>query len=145
MTLDGKVAIVSGESRGIGKGIARELGVAEATAVLTDRSTDPGGHRLGGTVQETADLVTEAGGWGVARQVDHTDDAQVCDLVTGVIDEFGRIDILVNNVFSTPEPTTPDELIIGPFRLTPIWAWDAGLEVGLRAHLVASWYVAPTW
>jgi NAD(P)-dependent dehydrogenase (short-subunit alcohol dehydrogenase family) len=129
MTLDGRVAIVTGASRGIGKGIATELGAAGATVVVTGRSTSRGSHRLGGTVQETADLATEAGGVGVARYVDHADDAQVRDLVAGVIDEFGRIDLLVNNVFSTPEPTTPDDKIFGPFWLTPIWAWDAMQEV----------------
>jgi NAD(P)-dependent dehydrogenase (short-subunit alcohol dehydrogenase family) len=143
MALDGKVAIVTGASRGIGKGIATQLGAAGATVVVTGRSTVPGSHRLGGTVGETAELVTRAGGSGVARHVDHADDAQVGDLVAGVIDEFGRIDVLVNNVFDTPEPTTADELIFGPFWLTPIRAWDAMHQVGLRSHFVASWYVAP--
>lgn len=143
MALVGKVAIVTGASRGIGKGIATELGVAGATVVVTGRSVDPGSHRLGGSIHETAALVTKAGGVGVARQVDHADDAQVRDLVAGVTDEFGRIDILVNNVFSTPEPTTEDELIFGPFWMTPIWAWDAMLDVGLRSHFIASWFVAP--
>jgi NAD(P)-dependent dehydrogenase (short-subunit alcohol dehydrogenase family) len=75
--------------------------------VVTGRSTVACGHRLGGTIQETADRVTEAGGSGVARRVDHADDAQVRDLVAGVIDEFGRIDVLVNNVFCTPSPPRP--------------------------------------
>lgn len=143
MELQGRVAVVTGASRGIGKGIAIELGRAGATVVVTGRSTVACGHRLGGTIQETADLVTEAGGSGVARRVDHADDAQVRDLVAGVIDEFGRIDVLVNNVFCTPEPTTAEELIFGPFWLTPIWAWDAMQTVGLRSHFVASWFVAP--
>ncbi|MFN8147856.1 MAG: SDR family NAD(P)-dependent oxidoreductase [Candidatus Nanopelagicales bacterium] len=143
MALNGKVAIVTGASRGIGKGIARELGAAGATVVVTGRSVDPESHRLGGSVQQTADLVTAVGGVGVARPVDHAEDAQVRDLVAGVIEDFGRIDILVNNVFNTPEPTTPDEVIFGPFWLTPIWAWDAMHDVGLRSHFVASWFVAP--
>ena len=143
MGLEGKVAIVTGASRGIGKGIAVELGRAGATVVVTGRSTVAGSHRLGGTVGETAELVTEAGGRGVARRVDHAVDEQVRDLVAGVIDEFGGIDILVNNVFCTPEPTTAEEQIFGPFWLTPVWAWDAMQEVGLRSHFVASWFVAP--
>ena len=143
MNLHGRVAIVTGASRGIGKGIATELGKAGATVVVTGRSTDPDSHRLGGTIGETARLVDEAGGRRVARRVDHSEDEQVRDLVASVHAEFGRIDILVNNVFCVPEPTGADEQIFGPFWQTPIWAWDAMHKVGLRSHFVASWYVAP--
>ena len=142
MTLRGRVAIVTGASRGIGKGIAAELGKVGATVVVTGRSTDPGSHRLGGTIGETARLVDECGGRGLARCVDHRDDEQVRALVETVHDEFGRIDILVNNVFCVPEPAAGEQ-IFGPFWQTPIWAWDAMHEVGLRSHYVASSYVAP--
>ena len=64
-------------------------------------------------------------------------------MVSGVIDQFGHIDVLVNNAFATPEPQAPGEMVFGPFWLTPIWAWDAMTEVGLRSHFVASWFVAP--
>ncbi len=143
MILDGKIAIVTGASRGIGKGIATELGAAGATVFVTGRSTSRTSHRLGGSIHETAALVTDAGGVGVARCVDHAKDDQVRDLVAEVIDGFGRIDLLVNSAFCTPEPRTPDESIFGPFWLTPIWAWDTMQEVGLRSHFVASWYAAP--
>ena len=64
-------------------------------------------------------------GQGVPRRVDHSDDAQVEDLVQSVWDEFGRIDVLVNNVFCVPEPRSPEEQIFGPFWQTPVWAWNA--------------------
>lgn len=141
--LQGKVAIVTGASRGIGKGIATELGRAGATVIVTGRSVEPGSHKLGGTIGETARLVDAAGGRGVARQVDHADDEQVRRLVEGVFAELGRIDLLVNNVFAVPEPRTPDEATWGPFWTTPLWTWDAMHRVGLRSHYVASWLVAP--
>ena len=141
--LRGKVAIVTGASRGVGKGVARELGRAGATVVVTGRSVEPGGHRLGGTIGETARLVDEAGGRGVARRVDHGDDEQVRRLVAGVREEFGRIDLLVNNVFTVPEPSAPGESAWGPFWLAPIGAWDSMHRIGLRSHYVASTFVAP--
>jgi NAD(P)-dependent dehydrogenase (short-subunit alcohol dehydrogenase family) len=143
MKLAGKVAIVTGASRGIGKGIAKELGKAGATVVVTGRSVEPGSHRLGGTIAETARLVDEAGGRGIARRVDHGDDEQVRALVEGVHAELGRIDLLVNNVFTVPEAREPGEQPFGPFWQAPIWAWDAMLQVGLRCHYVASCYAAP--
>ncbi|HEY3444911.1 MAG TPA: SDR family NAD(P)-dependent oxidoreductase [Myxococcales bacterium] len=143
-SLRGKVAIVTGASRGIGKGIARELGRAGATVVVTGRSVEPGSHRLGGTVGETARLVDEAGGRGLARQVDHGDDEQVRRLVRGVFDELGHIDLLVNNVFAVPEPGQPGaEAVWGPFWQAPLWAWDSMHRIGLRSHYVASCLVAP--
>lgn len=142
MKLDGKVAVVTGASRGIGKGIARELGRAGATVVVTGRSVEPG-HRLGGTIGETARLVDELGGHGIARQVDHSDDQQVGALIRGVYDELGRIDLLVNNVFHVPEARTPGEQPFGPFWQAPLWTWDAMIAVGLRSHYVASWFAAP--
>ena len=141
-TLRGKVAIVTGASRGIGKGIAKELGKAGATVIVTGRSLETGSHRLGGTIGETARLVDEAGGRGIARQVDHGDDEQVRQLVASVHAELGRIDLLVNNAFAAPERDALGDAVWGPFWNAPIGAWDAMLGVGLRSHYVASCFVA---
>ena len=75
--LAGRVAIVTGASRGIGKGCALELGAAGATVYVTGRTVEPGTARLPGTVGETADAVTREGGRGIAVRCDHRDDAQV--------------------------------------------------------------------
>lgn len=142
-TLRGKTAIVTGASRGIGKGIAKELGRAGATVVVTGRTVDPASHRLGGSIGETARLVDEAGGRGIARQVDHGDDDQVRRLVEWVHEKLGPIDLLVNNAFAVPEPRTPDEVLWGPFWKTELRAWDEMHRVGLRSHYVASCFAAP--
>ncbi|TFH29623.1 MAG: SDR family NAD(P)-dependent oxidoreductase, partial [Myxococcales bacterium] len=93
-----RVAVVTGASRGVGKGIAIALGAAGATVYVTGRSQEGGkNHPLGGTVDSTAEAVTAAGGQGVAVQCDHSDDHQVRGLFERVTDEQQRLDILVNN------------------------------------------------
>ncbi|MGW4487123.1 SDR family NAD(P)-dependent oxidoreductase [Amycolatopsis sp. NPDC004368] len=100
-TLTGKIAVVTGATRGVGKGIALELGAAGATVYVTGRTTSPG--PLPGTVAETAAEITALGGTGVAVPCDHHDDAQVEAVFTRVASEAGRLDVLVNNVFSAPD------------------------------------------
>src|ERR1700709_1160665 len=95
--LDGKVAVVTGASRGIGKGIALALGAEGATVYVTGRTVTPGVYPLPGTVGETAAEVTRRGGKGVAVGVDHGDDDQVAALFEQVRCDDGRLDILVNN------------------------------------------------
>jgi len=142
-SLKGKVAIVTGASRGVGKGIALELGAAGATVIVTGRTIAKHSHRLGGTIAETARLVDGAGGRGVARRVDHRDDIQVRELVESVLREFGAVDILVNNAFSLPEPEDP-RLLIAKFWNLPSEFWDEMHSVGLRSHFIASQAVAPS-
>jgi len=133
MKLAGKVALVTGASRGVGKGIALGLGEAGATVYVTGRSVTPGS--LPGTIGETAGQVTALGGRGIAVACDHADDAAVKQLFAGV----GPLDILVNNAFAVPEGR-----IVGNFWELPIEQWDVMHRVGLRSHYVAAWHAAPS-
>jgi dehydrogenase/reductase SDR family protein 1 len=137
MKLAGQIALVTGASRGVGKGIARGLGEAGATVYVTGRTLTPG--PLPGTITQTAEEVTALGGKGIALACDHADDDAVAAMVKRVLDEAGRIDILVNNAFAVPEGR-----VVGPFWELPIAQWDTMHRVGLRSHYVTSWYVAPS-
>jgi len=136
--LKGTVAIVTGASRGAGKGIAIALGREGATVYVTGRSQKEGDAPLPGTVFGTAEEVTRAGGKGIAVVVDHSDDKQVEALFQQVEREQGRLDILVNNATQLH-----DQLIEkGGFWTKPLELVDI-LDVGLRSGYVASWYAAP--
>jgi len=132
--LDGKVAIVTGASRGIGRGCALELGAAGATVYVTGRSVREDDHPLPGTVGATAAGVDELGGNGVAVPCDHRDDAQVEALFDRVADEQGRLDVLVNNAFVVTRDLTSGR----PFWEVPISDWDDMIDVGTRSAYVAS-------
>jgi NAD(P)-dependent dehydrogenase (short-subunit alcohol dehydrogenase family) len=132
------IAVVTGASRGAGKGIAIALGETGATVYVTGRSTADGDSPYGGTVTETADLITRAGGKGVAIALDHTDDEAVAALFARVKAEHGRLDILVNNAANAVESTT----MPGGFWEKPLEAVDL-ITVGLRSHFVSAYYAAP--
>jgi NAD(P)-dependent dehydrogenase (short-subunit alcohol dehydrogenase family) len=137
-SLAGRVAIVTGASRGIGKGCALELAAAGASVYLTGRTLEEGASALPGSIRATAAELTAAGGRGVAVQCDHRDDAQVEALFARVHDEAGRLDVLVNNAFLIPK-----ELTSGlPFWEAPISNWDDMLDVGTRSAYVASRFAA---
>jgi dehydrogenase/reductase SDR family member 1 len=137
-TLDGRVAIVTGGSRGIGKGCALELAEAGATVYITGRSETEDDHLLPGTVAATAAEITRLGGTGIAVICDHRDDAAVERLFDQVGEEQGRLDILVNNAF-----IVSDELTSGrPFWDVPISNWDDMIDVGTRSAYVASVFAA---
>src|SRR5215831_5483760 len=141
LPLTGTIAVVTGASRGIGKGIALGLGEAGATVYVTGRSTDQSPGALPGTVGETAQQVTARGGRGVAVPCDHRDDAQVHALFERVLREQGRIDVLVNNAFATPEMS-----VLwggGRFWEIPSALWDDMLDVGVRSAYVASRLAVP--
>ena len=136
--LSGRVAVVTGASRGIGKGIALELGAAGATVYVTGRTVDPG--RLPGTVSGTAAEIDAAGGRGVAVPCDHRDDAAVAALFDRVRAGEGRLDVLVNNVYDAPGSA---RWLGRPFWEVPAAGWDHTFTVGVRSHYVASVLAAP--
>ena len=136
--LSGQVAIVTGASRGVGKGCALELGAAGATVYVTGRTVAEGSHPLGGTIGATAAELTEAGGEGIAVACDHADDRQVADLFGRVAKERGRLDVLVNNAFLIPQELTSGK----PFWENPLSNWDDMIDVGTRSAYVASWHAA---
>lgn len=137
------MAIVTGASRGIGKGIALVLAEEGATVYVTGRSVTPGDYYLPGTVGETAAQCTEraeaagSGGKGIAVACDHADDEAVAALFDQVKHEQGRLDILVNNAFQLSD----DLLDPSPFwekPLSDMEMWD----VGVKSNFVAAWHAA---
>jgi len=136
--LSGKVAVVTGASRGIGKGCALELGAAGATVYVTGRSVEEGAAPLPGTVGETAALVTQEGGRGIAVPCDHREDDQTEALFRRVREEQGRLDVLVNNAFLIPKELTSGK----PFWELPLSNWDDMIDVGTRSAYVASTFAA---
>jgi dehydrogenase/reductase SDR family protein 1 len=139
--LGGTVAVVTGASRGLGKGIALGLGEAGATVYLTGRSTGKSKTGRPGTIEETAAEVTRLGGEGIAVRCDHRVDPEVEALFDRVSREQGRLDVLINNAFASPEQS----VLWGGKRFweIPLALWDDLIDVGLRSHFVASRFAAP--
>jgi NAD(P)-dependent dehydrogenase (short-subunit alcohol dehydrogenase family) len=145
--LRGRVAVVAGATRGAGRGIASALGEAGATVVCTGRSSRTGSTRSdydrAETIEETAELVTDLGGTGIAAVVDHLDPDQVKNLAEQIRSEHGHIDVLVNDIWGG------EQLKGGPADWNkPIWELD--LDDGLRilrlaidTHLITSHHLLP--
>lgn len=127
------VALVTGASRSVGKGVALALGTAGWTVYVTARRDGP--------LQQTAAEVTARGGQAVAVVCDHRDDDQIAALFARITDEQdGRLDLLVNNVWAAPKGFAG---FSDPFWKRPISDWDSLIGVGLRAHYVAAVHAAP--
>ncbi|MCP5166830.1 MAG: SDR family NAD(P)-dependent oxidoreductase [Pseudomonadales bacterium] len=133
-----RVVVVTGASRGAGRGVALALGATGATVYVTGRTRREGDAPLPGTVEATAAAVTAAGGRGIAVFCDHADDQDTRRLFERVGDEQGRLDILVNNATLIHDALTD----VGPFWEKPLELVDI-LDVGLRSHYTASWFAAP--
>ncbi len=140
-TLEGKVALVAGATRGAGRGTAVALGEAGATVYCTGRTTrdQRSEYDRPETIEETAEQVSAAGGTGIAVQVDHLDSDQVAALARRVDAEQGRLDVLVNDIWGGEKLFEWD---------TPIWEHD--LTAGLRllrlavdTHLITSHHALP--
>jgi dehydrogenase/reductase SDR family protein 1 len=136
--LDGRVAVVTGASRGIGKGIALELGAAGATVYVTARTASSG--KLPGSVSETAEQVEALGGRGIGVVCDHSDDAAVGALFERVLADESKLDVLVNNVYNAPVSA---RWLGRPFWDVPARGWDETFTIGVRSHYVASVMAAP--
>lgn len=147
--LRGRVAVVAGATRGAGRGIAAALGEAGATVVCTGRSSRDKGSSVRSdyarseTIEETAELVTQLGGKGIAAVVDHLDPLQVKGLAERIRAEHGHIDVLVNDIWGG------EVLKGGPAQWnTPLW--ELNLDDGLRilrlaidTHLITSHHLLP--
>ena len=152
--LKGRVAVVTGASRGAGRGIALELGAAGATVYVTGRSTRerPANtygqllalselEALPGSIDETAGEATRLGGRGIAVRCDHTQEDEVKQLFARVQSEQGRVDLLVNNAWGGHETFTG--VFEAPFWEHPLSNWDSMFDRGVRNHLLASRCAAP--
>jgi NAD(P)-dependent dehydrogenase (short-subunit alcohol dehydrogenase family) len=140
-SLAGKVALVAGATRGGGRGIAAELGAAGATVYVTGRTTrsQQSEYKRPETIEETAELVTELGGKGIAVRVDHLVPVEVEALVARIKAEQGRLDILVNDVWGGENLFEWNKAV-----------WEHNLENGLRllrlaidTHLITAHYALP--
>jgi NAD(P)-dependent dehydrogenase (short-subunit alcohol dehydrogenase family) len=155
--LENRIAIVTGGSRGGGRGIALELGAAGATVYVTGRTTrasqpaaygnflaQAGMAAMPGSIDDTAEAVTAAGGRGIPVRCDHSDVESVKELVARVEREQGRIDLLVNNAWGGHESFAMATLS-SPFWEQPLDHWRTMFDRGVRNHVLACHTAAPVF
>lgn len=153
--LKGTVAVVTGASRGAGRAAAIELGAAGATVYVTGRTARgrpattyasylraAGVDRMPGTIEDTAEQTTNAGGQGIAVFCDHTQPDDVRGLFERVAEEHGRLDVLVANAWGGHESFSP-AAFGAPFWQQPLEQWTAMIDHGVFNQLVAAQYAAP--
>lgn len=143
----GKVALVTGASRGVGKGIALSLAEAGATVYITGRTVNEGGSAscLSGTIYQTAEDIDKLGGKCIAIQCDHTNDSEVEGVFRLIKEENNKLNILVNNVWGGYQHYTDGTEFWHEkgFWTLPPSRWDSMFQSGIRAHYVASALAAP--
>jgi NAD(P)-dependent dehydrogenase (short-subunit alcohol dehydrogenase family) len=141
--LEGSVAVVAGATRGAGRGIARGLGEAGATVYCTGRSTKghPSPYKRAETIDETAEMIANAGGTAVAVRVDHTVEAEVDALFKRVDDEQGRIDVLVNSIAGEDPSGSMSQWC--SFWKTKLDAAELTLRQSLLSHIITAKHAAP--
>lgn len=153
-SLEGVIAVVTGASRGAGRGIAAVLGENGATVYVTARSArgapsgaavpTEGGASASGTIEETAEEVRRRGGTAIPVRCDHTVDDDVARLFERVRRERGRLDLLVNNAWGGYEQRGDSAAtFFSPFWDQPLWRWQGMFQAGVRAHFVSSRFAAP--
>ena len=145
--LRGRVAVVAGSTRGAGRGIAAALGEAGATVICTGRTSRlkdiPSDYDRSETIEETAELVTSLGGKGIAIPTDHLVADDVKTFAERLHNEFGKIDILVNDIWGA------ELLKGGPAEWnTPVWKLDLAkglriLRLAIDTHIITSRYLLP--
>jgi dehydrogenase/reductase SDR family protein 1 len=137
--LEGCIALVTGGSRGVGKGVAIGLAEAGATIFVTARTRKSGSADWPGSLDETIAEIAKAGGKGIGIECDHADDGAVKEVFLRIKRDCGGLDVLVNNVFAAPN-IMPVNV---PFWEVPVSVWDLMHDVGLRSHFIASQFAIP--
>ena len=144
-SLTNTIALVTGASRGVGKGIALGLGEAGATVYVTGRTSDQHSSTSSGSIEATAAEVTRLSGQGISVRCDHRNDTEVEALFAQIQAEQGRLDLLVNNIWGGYEQMSENGEWTWerPFWEQPVWRWEAMFHAGVRAHFIASRLAAP--
>lgn len=148
--LAGRICLVAGASRGVGRGVAQGLGEAGATVIVTARSSEAARRTDSRpeTIEDTARLVDDAGGLGVHYVCDHRNEREVDQLAAWVLRRFGRLDVFVGSIWSGNESFDGDRYADGSSWGTPFWRrptilLETMLESGLYAQLITARAFAP--